>query len=554
MGRGWLQVRRSRGNSVPRAPDETSPAVFISYRRSDAAEVVRLIHAGYCRLYSPRSIFLDTSNIRAGASFPDLLRDRVRGAAVVLVVIGPNWQVERLREKADWVRQEIRLALQSGARVIPVLVGGASLPKKKGLPADIRRLVSRHCATLAPPTFELDLQTLLNDIGIDVGGVSELNAWVERSLFDSDIGTTIFRQVQQGAKPPESLAVYGSKAGWYNAELNALILDRSLKGEPVAFRLLPDIWLAHGSDSDEARKRFAIERKLMAGAFISNDRKIRLASDFNSPLVEPIFVQETDYLSSLMTDQMAFVQVRRDATILYHGTNGFLEANEDKARLLPLGRSAMSNQIGASTLAFTRDGHLIFVQQTATNAQSGGTLAPSGSGSLDLADLDHAGADFLGAVRYGAARELIEECGLHDRLDPATFARRHIHVFGFVRMLHRGGKPEFFCVARLPFTSQEVHAAMPTRHERRFTEHSESADATQMDVNGNIRAEVIRVCTHFSRAAIDEIDPQRLKLSYPLHHALDLLAETVATANPQAQQLVDFLEGGLRSPIGGSSE
>lgn len=543
---GWFKTRGFQ--AAVRMPDETAPAVFISYRRGDTADTVRQIHAGYCGLYSPRSIFLDTEHIPPGAAFPDLLRDRVRRAAVVLVVIGRNWQAERLQEPGDWVRQEIRLALKGGRRVIPVLVDGATRPRRKELPGDIRALASRNDVTLSSASFETDLQALLSEIGIDVGGVSELNAWRERSLFDSDVGAGLFQRLQQAATSPAAVAIYGTKAGWSNATLNMTILDRSLKGEPVTFQTMPTSWKAYGAEADEARRRYAIERKLAAGAFVANHKKIRLASDFDIPLGEPVMVQETDYLSSLMTDQMALLRVSRNDELLYHPTDGFLQTTGQSVLLLPLSQSRMSNQVGASTLAFTTDGHLVFVQQTATNAQSAGTLAPSGSGSLDLDDLNHGGSDLLGVVRYGASRELIEECGLHDKLDPADFARQHIHVFAFARMLHRGGKPEFFCVARLPFTSEQVHASMPTRHERRFTQRSESASAERVDSDGNIRSEIIRVCTHFSNAGFDSIDPQRLKLSYPLHHALDLLATVMATSSPQAQHLTDFLGKWLKPP------
>lgn len=549
MGLGrWLQNRSAGRRRIADAAGPDLPAVFISYRRYDSPDIVRRIHEAYCRLYSPSSIFLDTRDIRAGAAFPDLLRKCVRNASVVLVVIGPRWPVERLTEAGDWVRQEIKLALQSGARVIPVLVDGAAMPARGKLPQDVRALTERNHFTLSPETFATDVQTLLNEIGVDVGGVSELNAWRETSLFSSGIGAALFRRVQQGLAAPEALAIYGEKAGWYDAALNAELLDRSLAGRPLPFTRLQDAWLAYGAPADVARRRYAVERKLAAGAFIANDPKIRLASDMAFPLAEPVAVQETDYVSSLMTDQMAFVRVSRDETILYNETDGFLAFEDGAVKLLPFSRTRMSNQIGASTLAFTRDGYLVFVQQTATNAQSGGTLAPSGSGSLDLEDMERAAdGNLLAVVRHGAARELVEECGLQGVLTPEAVARTELHVFAFARMLHRGGKPEFFCVARLPYTADEVHAAMPTRHENKFTQHSESASAQQIDMTKDIRTEIVRVCSHFSQAATGRIDAQALKLSYPLHHALDLLAEALATPSPRAQALTDFLAAGFRA-------
>jgi hypothetical protein len=72
----------------------------------------------------------------------------------MLVVIGTHWLSitddngrRRLDDSEDFVRREIEAALQSGIRVIPVLVDGATMPPSDQLPrawsssAAVKRLI-----------------------------------------------------------------------------------------------------------------------------------------------------------------------------------------------------------------------------------------------------------------------------------------------------------------------------------------------------------------------------------------------------------------------------
>jgi hypothetical protein len=67
---------------------------------------------------------------------------------VLLAVIGKDWLSSkdeqgnrRLENPEDFVRTEIGAAFKYGKRVIPVLVGGASMPKATDLPPDLHSLV-----------------------------------------------------------------------------------------------------------------------------------------------------------------------------------------------------------------------------------------------------------------------------------------------------------------------------------------------------------------------------------------------------------------------------
>jgi molybdopterin biosynthesis enzyme len=69
---------------------------------------------------------------------------------VFLAVIGTRW-VELLDEyrEDDFVVIEIKAALDQRKRVIPVLVGGASMPQADRLPEAIRPLARRNAVGLS---------------------------------------------------------------------------------------------------------------------------------------------------------------------------------------------------------------------------------------------------------------------------------------------------------------------------------------------------------------------------------------------------------------------
>src|SRR5262249_28876732 len=88
-------------------------------------------------------------------------------AAVVLVIIGPRW-LEILHERksaaVDHVRAEVRLALQAGASVVPVLVGHAAMPTEADLAefADLQPLLRRNGRPVRPdPDFDGDLEPII---------------------------------------------------------------------------------------------------------------------------------------------------------------------------------------------------------------------------------------------------------------------------------------------------------------------------------------------------------------------------------------------------------
>jgi hypothetical protein len=70
---------------------QDEPAIFINYRRHDAAGHGRALHEYLSGRFGDDRVFFDRSTIESGDVFPDKLRWGVEGCAVLLALIGPEW-------------------------------------------------------------------------------------------------------------------------------------------------------------------------------------------------------------------------------------------------------------------------------------------------------------------------------------------------------------------------------------------------------------------------------------------------------------------------------
>jgi hypothetical protein len=143
--------------------------IFLNYRRGDAPDSTGRLYDRLEEEFGAHSLFMDVEgHIRPGDDFAAVLRHQVDQADVVLIVIGPLWQellAQRTGSAEDFVSIEIKAALESNKRVIPVLVGGARMPAGDGLPADIRPLTYRHAVELRSDRFKADCQILIKALG-----------------------------------------------------------------------------------------------------------------------------------------------------------------------------------------------------------------------------------------------------------------------------------------------------------------------------------------------------------------------------------------------------
>jgi pterin-4a-carbinolamine dehydratase len=146
----------------------SSPLAFISYRRMDSAANVLAIRELLQRVFGGTSIFVDVETIRTAQNWRKAIDDALREARLLILVIGPTWLrsndefgQRRLDKGDDWVRNEIKHALEAQIPIIPLLVNGAELPPEHGLPEMIRPLASFQRYELRSEHWEHDLRGLV---------------------------------------------------------------------------------------------------------------------------------------------------------------------------------------------------------------------------------------------------------------------------------------------------------------------------------------------------------------------------------------------------------
>jgi hypothetical protein len=145
--------------------------VFLSYRRGDVGGYAgRLADALHQRL-GPTSVFQDVVAIAPGQDYTAAIDRALDESDAVLAVIGPGWLrastprgAPRLFEPDDYVRLETARALQRDVRVVPILVGGASLPAATDLPQDLQALPQRQAVVLHDETWHQDLDGLVRSL------------------------------------------------------------------------------------------------------------------------------------------------------------------------------------------------------------------------------------------------------------------------------------------------------------------------------------------------------------------------------------------------------
>lgn len=124
------------------------PRVFLSFRKPDSRWMRDRVYRALSDRLGANEIFKSSQSIPPGADFAEILRRQAAECTLMCVLIGPGWLdargedgVRLLDRPHDWVRLEIETALRAGNRVIPVLLGDATmLPDASALPAEIAEL------------------------------------------------------------------------------------------------------------------------------------------------------------------------------------------------------------------------------------------------------------------------------------------------------------------------------------------------------------------------------------------------------------------------------
>lgn len=147
---GALAWRRRKGKDEPHAL-----RLFLCYRRADSATVVDPLHARLSERFGAGNVFRDVEDIQLGGDFRQAVRRALARCDVFLLVIGPRWLeirddegARRLDDADDPVRIEVESAIARGLLVVPVLVGGARMPRSDQMPDGFEELSNRAGAAI----------------------------------------------------------------------------------------------------------------------------------------------------------------------------------------------------------------------------------------------------------------------------------------------------------------------------------------------------------------------------------------------------------------------
>jgi hypothetical protein len=144
--------------------------IFISYRRSDSADIAGRIYDRLVEAFGEDPIFKDVDSIPLGVDFKRYLDEKVGECTVLLAIIGDRWVdatdpegKTRLEDHDDFVRIEIESALKRDIPVIPLLVRGARMPLAEQLPQSLKSLVFKNGIQIRPdPDFHHDMDRLIS--------------------------------------------------------------------------------------------------------------------------------------------------------------------------------------------------------------------------------------------------------------------------------------------------------------------------------------------------------------------------------------------------------
>jgi TIR domain len=157
-------------SAASHVPDE-APAqkVFICYRREETAAHAGRLYDAMVSRFGEENVFMDV-DLPPGVDFEQRITEVVSSCVALLVVMGPSWATateedgtRRIDDPADFVRLEVETGLQRpDVTPIPVLVGGARMPRREDLPGELRPIARRNAIEMSDGRWGYDVGRLLD--------------------------------------------------------------------------------------------------------------------------------------------------------------------------------------------------------------------------------------------------------------------------------------------------------------------------------------------------------------------------------------------------------
>jgi hypothetical protein len=166
LGQAHRTVPSWEGGDVPGL---SSGGIFLSYRRQDAAPYARLLQQQLGQRFPDVRVFMDLDSIEPGLPFVKVIQQALDSCTVLVALIGRQWAtltdeegIRRLDDPDDYVRFEVKTALERGVRVIPVLVDEARPLRQQQLPSELHQLAQLNALELSYGRYDYDAGRLFD--------------------------------------------------------------------------------------------------------------------------------------------------------------------------------------------------------------------------------------------------------------------------------------------------------------------------------------------------------------------------------------------------------
>ena len=238
--------------------------VFLSYRRGDAGGYAGRLTDALIQRLGARSVFHDVTAISPGEDYTVAIDRALVDCDAALVVIGPGWLTvtspqgaRRLFEAGDYVRLELATILRRDIRAIPVLVGGARLPKAADLPDDLQALAQRQAVELHDETWHDDVEGLLRSLrGEPAVPDTRRRRWLAAgialiALFGLGAGAWLLWGPGTGGNAQEAAAIPAcvppASQAWSSIALSndPTAVDKANPAGQLIFKVKSASWRAH---------------------------------------------------------------------------------------------------------------------------------------------------------------------------------------------------------------------------------------------------------------------------------------------------------------------
>jgi len=205
---------------------------------------------------------------------------------------------------------------------------------------------------------------------------------------------------------------------------------------------------------DKLKLFFKLKFKNSKGKKLFNENKLCLSEDL---LVgKPVQCHKGTYFDTMLTNDLAGCYIANR-----NSTKPFVDLQIElpitrrqgyKNSFKPISDTLLNNNMGGSTIAFTKDNKMVFWTQGGISQFSEGLIAPTGSGSCDYEDITD--NDFIKTIKKTMERELLEESTQDVNYENIVETR----IIGYFRWQKRGGLPQFVGITKINLNKKELKA------------------------------------------------------------------------------------------------